>query len=264
MPAVDPSRLDKQVEYVMEAFAEPRRLRSRCLDVLEFYASRVRLARAETPGGTSRPLGVPVAVLRELERGLASAAEDDAYAAAMAAETLWATPVYEARLLAIGVLEGQPVEDLPGWVAGWAQTANDSLLLERLATGPLRRLRRIGGELFWSSLADYFDSREPAQVTVGLLALQDAVPELDTAELPRVFNLLIQAPSLRTGEAWRAQVAVLRETARRSPSEAARFLVDEMDRARPGAARLARQILDEFPPGHQEALRQSLRKVATS
>ena len=264
MPAVDTSRLDKQVGRVMEAFAEPSHLRSRCLDVLEFYASRVRHARAETPGGMSRSLGVPAAVLRELERGLASSADADAYAAAMAAETLWATPVYEARLLAIGLLERQPAENLPGWVASWALTANDSLLLERLASAPLRRLRRSGGEIFWTSLADYFESRQPAQVTIGLLALQDAVREVDAADLPRVFGVLSRAPSLPAGEAWRALVAVLRETARRSPSEAARYLVDEIERARPGAARLARQILNEFPPVQQEALRQSLRLAGKS
>ena len=263
MPAVDPSRLEKQVGRVLEAFSEPSRLRSRCLDVLEFYASRVRLSGGrEGPSGAGHSLGVPAPVLRELERGLRSSAAADAYAAAMAAETLWATPVQEARLLAIALLERQPVEDLPGWVRAWVQTADDSLLLERLACGPLRHLRQRNVGLFWETLASYFESRAPSQVTIGLLGLQDALADVDAAALPRVFALLSQAPPPQAGEAWRAHVALLRQAARRSPAEAARYLVDEIERARPGAARLTRQVMDEFSPRQQEAIRQALRLAA--
>ena len=259
MPAIDPSRLEKQVAGVMEAFAEPSRLRSRCLDVLEFYASRVRLSGGEGRTGAGRSLGVPAAVLRELERGLRASAAADSHAAAMAAEILWATAVQEARLLAIALLERQPVDELPSWVQAWVQTADDSLLLERLASGPLRHLRQEDLALFWQTLAVYLQSRAPSQVTIGLLALQDAVGGVDAGDLPRVFVLLSQAPPPQAGEAWRAQVAVLREAARRSPAEAARYLVDEIERARPGATRLTRQVINEFPPRQQEALRQSLR-----
>ena len=260
VPAIDPTRLEKQVGRVTEAFAEPSRLRRRCLDVLEFYASRVRQS-GEGGGrtGAGRSLGVPVAVLRELERVLRVSAAADSHAAAMAAEALWATPVQEARLLAIALLDRQPVDDLPSWVQAWVQTADDSLLLERLASGPLRHLRQDNLDLFWQTLAAYIQSRAPSQVTIGLLALQDAVAGVDAGDLPRVFALLAQAPPPQAGEAWRAQVEVLREIARRSPAEAARHLVDEIERGRPGSTRLTRQVLNEFPPRQQEALRQSLR-----
>jgi len=262
MPAIDPSRLEKQVRAVMEAFADPPRLRSRCLDVLEFYASRVRSSGGEGRRGAGRALGVPAAVLRELERGLRTAAAAEGHAAAMAAETLWTTSVQEARLLAIALLERQPVDDLPEWVRAWAQAADDALLLERLASGPLRLIRQSNADLFWRTLAACFESREPSQMTLGLLALQDAIARVDAADLPRLFALLTQAPPLQVGDAWRAHVAVLRETARRSPAEAARYLVDEIERGRPGAGRLARQVIEEFPTRQQEALRQSLRTHA--
>jgi hypothetical protein len=81
---------------------------------------------------------------------------------------------------------------------------------------------------------------------------------VDAADLPRLFGLLSLAPP-QAGEAWRAQVAILQGAARRSPAEAARYLVDEIESGSPGAARLARQILDDFPPRQRLALRKALR-----
>ena len=67
-----------------------------------------------------------------------------------------------------------------------------------------------------------------------------------------------------SGEAWRAYLEVVRAAARRSPPETARFLVDEIEHARPGATRLARQTLSDFPPRQREALRQALRLSDTA
>ena len=135
MPAVELSRLQRQIDHVTEVFGDPARLRPRCLDLLDFYAVRVRPGSSGGRTGTVRSLGVPAAVMRALQHALVGRADADSYAGAMAAETLWATPVMESRWLAISLLERQPVASLPDWMATWSETAEDPQLLERLAVG---------------------------------------------------------------------------------------------------------------------------------
>ncbi len=263
MPAVDLSRLDRQIDHVTEAFADPARLRSRCLDLLEFYASRVRQGSSGGRTGTVRSLGVPAAVIRAVERALCAQAEADPHAGAMAAETLWASPVMEARWLAVSLLEIQPQQSLPEWIVAWSESAEDPHLLERLAAGPMRGMWRSDSDRFWRAVAADLES-EGAPMTVGLLALREVIPDLAPADVPRIFELLAVAPAPQAGEAWRAYLDVLRAAARRSPPEAARFLVDEIERARPGATRLARQTQSDFPPREREALRDALRLSDTA
>jgi hypothetical protein len=201
---------------------------------------------------------VPAAVLRALEQRLRRAAEADPHAGAQAAETLWATSVMEARWLAVGLLELQPIEKQPDWVMDWSETAEDAQLLERLASGPLTRLRALDAEVFWTTVAAGLAADGPP-TTLALIALRDVLPNLDADELPRVFAELEAAPVPLAGEAWRAYVEVVQAAARRSPPETARFLVDEIENSRPGSTRLARQTLADFPPRQRESLRYALR-----
>jgi hypothetical protein len=263
MPAVELSRLQHQIDIVTEVFGDPARLRSRCLDLLEFYASRVRPGSSGGRTGTVRSLGVPPAVMRALEQGLRARAEADSYAGAMAAEVLWATPVMESRWLAVSLLERQPLTSLPDWIAAWSQTAEDPQLLERMAGGPMRRLWRDAPDLFWGTAAANL-AAEGGPTTVALLALEQIVPDLEPDDLPRVFAVLDAAPVPQAGEAWRAYLQVVRVAARRSPPETARFLVDEIEHARPGATRVTRQTLSDFPPRQRDALRQALRLSDTA
>ena len=258
MPAVELSRLEQQIGHVAEVFGDPARLRSRCLDLLDFYAVRVRPGSSGGRTGTVRSLGVPAAVMRALEQALVVRAEADPYAASMAAETLWTTPVMESRWLAISLLERQPLDSLPDWIATWSETAEDPHLLERLAIGPARRIWRDDPDLFWSTTAANLMSDGPP-TTVALLALEQILPDLNPDDLPRVFAVLEAAPVPAAGEAWRAYLEVVRVAARRTPHETARFLVDAIEHARPGATRSARQTLGDFPPRQREALRQALR-----
>jgi len=258
MPAVELSRLQHQLDHVTEVFGDPARLRSRCLDLLDFYAVRVRPGSSGGRTGTVRSLGVPAAVMRALQQALVGRADADSYAGAMAAETLWATPVMESRWLAISLLERQPLASLPDWIATWSETAEDPQLLERLAVGPQRRLWRGDPDLFWRAAADDLHA-DGAPTTVALLALEEIVPDLNPDDLPRVFAVLEAAPVPVSGEAWRAYLEVVRVAARRSPPETARFLVDQIEHARPGATRVARQTLSDFPPRQREALREALR-----
>lgn len=258
MPAVELARLERQIERLRRGFADSARLRREVLDLLEFYASRVRTGRTAGRTGVLRALGVPTAVMRAVETGLRAEARADRHAAAMAGESLWSIPIVEARWLAIALLEAQEASALPPWVEAWAQTADDPALLERLAGGPMRRLLADEPGLFWETVSAYLESRQVAPATVALLSLREAASSLDDGDLPRLFEVLAAAPPTLTGEAWRAQVDALRAVARRSGAETARFLVDEITRGRPGAPRLARQTLEAFPPREREQLRRAL------
>lgn len=261
MPAIDQARLEQQVADVVAAFDDPARLRHRVLDLLEFYASRVRPTSPAGRLGAVRSLGVPTPVMRAIENGWRPRAVSDRLAAAMAAETLWTAPVLEARLLAIALLREQSADQVPAWAEAWSHTAEDPVLLEALA-GCLQTLHRVDKEGFWAALARYLATPRGPEIVLGLRALESCGEALWAEEIPRALELLAGMHPPTAGEAWRAHVATLRALAQRSPPETARFLVDEMERARPGAGRLARQLLEDFPPLEQEALRRSLRLTA--
>jgi hypothetical protein len=263
MPAIDPSRLRHQIEHVAEAFADPARLRSRTLDLLEFYASRVRAGSGGGRTGTVRSFGVPVAVMRALQQALQERAQAEPHDGAMAAEMLWAVPVLEARWLAVALLESQHVLSLPGWIAAWAETADDPQLVARLAVGPMRRVWIDAPDLFWQSAAANLAGEGPA-TTVTLLALEHLLPGLAADDLPRLFTILEASAIPQAGEAWRAYLEMMRALVRRSPAETARFLVDAIEGSRPAAPRVARQLLAEFPTRQHEALREALRPGETT
>lgn len=262
MPAIDQARLDRQIQDVVAAFREPARFRHRVLDLLEFYASRIRPTAPGSGTASVRSLGVPVPVLRAVETALRGPAVEDRLAGAIAAETLWTAPIVEARLLAITLLEFQLSEEIPPWVEAWAQTAGDPVLLERLASGPVRMVRHHDPEQYWKAIRAYLASSHDAEVILGLRSLEASIEDLDAAEVPRAFEALAGLAPVEAGEPWRAHVAVVRALARRSPPETARFLVDQIEHAHLGAARMARQTLEAFPALEREALRRSLRLSA--
>ncbi|HSR48710.1 MAG TPA: hypothetical protein VLL77_12080 [Anaerolineales bacterium] len=262
MPAIDQARLDRQIQDIVAAFGDPARLRYRVLDLFEFYASRVRPATPASGAGVLPSLGVPAPVLRAVEAALRARALDDRLAAGMAAEALWTGPVVESRLVAITLLEIQPPEDLPPWVEAWAQTAGDASLLERLAGGPMRIVHRLAPERFWEATGANLASGHGAVVILGVRSLEASIDDMDAGELPRAFEALGGMTPPEAGEAWRAEVALVRALARRSPPETAQFLVDQIEQARPGATRIARQMLEAFPALERDALRRSLRLSA--
>jgi hypothetical protein len=261
MPAVRPAHLEAQLGEIEAAFQDPEGLLRRCLDLLEFYSSRVRQVSGAGRSGSLRSLEVPVTVVRELERRLLRSAAAHEHAAALAAERLWGTSLLETRLLGIALLTARPIDELPEWVAAWSQTADDGRLLERLAEGPLRRLGLERPELLWSTLAQYTAARSSRLTTLAWMALRAIIPHLDAADLPRLYDALAAAPAADAGEAWRARVGALEAAGRRSPAETARFLLDELDRGRPGTAQLLRQVLPSFPAREQAALRTALRRI---
>jgi hypothetical protein len=126
----------------------------------------------------------------------------------------------------------------------------------------MRRLWDGDPELFWATEAVHL-SLQGAAATVALLTLQQIIPALEADGLPRVLAVLGSAPVPTAGESWRAYLEVLRAAARRSPPETARFLVDEIERARPGAMRMARQLLADLPPSQRGAVRGALRLSET-
>jgi hypothetical protein len=259
LPAVDPERLRNQIGRVVAVFDDPPRFRFRCLELLEFYESRVRPTAFGSASVGIRALGVPTAVLRDLEAELRSAAEADTYAGAMNAETLWTAPVVEARLLAIAIVETQPASGISDWVGAWADTAEDPLLIDRLARGPLRSLHAADGLGYWSALRGYLESRSAPRVTLAMDSIGELAAELPDDELAEVFAALGAARLPGTGESWRALVEMMRRLAARTPAETAQHLIDAMAAARPNAARLARQTLDAFPGRQRQALRRELR-----
>ena len=71
MPAIDLSRLSREVDRLRSAFASPGDVVRGAVDVLDFYAERARRPSAvPAPEDRGRSLDVPAPVLRAIGIGL--------------------------------------------------------------------------------------------------------------------------------------------------------------------------------------------------
>ena len=260
MAAIDPARLEREVRELEQHFSEPAALRREVLALLDFYANRAR-----RPGASSAAsdvpcsFGVPRPVLHSMRKVLRQRAADDPGGAMAAADALWETGYREARLLAAGIVGSQRGGTVADWVEAHAPHCDDSVALAELAGAGLSGWRKSDVSAFLERVATWMEGQGPRLQSLAMSALTAAVEDTSFEHLPALLTRLEGKAGKARGEAKRAMVSLVRSMARRSPPEAARFLLDEMERGTPGASRLAASVLEAFPEAQRRRLASALR-----
>lgn len=256
MPAIDPSRLDREIQRILASLSDPPGLNRGVLDLLETYAERTR--RPGQIAGSHRVIGVERPVMRSLARSLRAATAGRPALAWPVVEALWESGYRESQVLASEILGGQCDERIPEWAQGKALTCDDIVVRTSLARDGLACWRRENATESLGRIADWMDSVEEGLRAFALLALQAAVEDPDFKDLPSAFQLLHGVVGEAHGETQRALYGVVRSLAQRSPPETARFLLDELTSESVEARRMVQRSLHSFPPRQRSLLKRAL------
>lgn len=259
MPAIDPARLDKQIDEVVAFILEPDEVARRCLDLLDYYADRTRRVRA-TAFDVSPSLGVPGPVLRSLAGRLRSAVEHLPDGGLNLADQLWQGQFREVMMLAAVVVGGRSGEQAADWLETAASRCSDPEVLASLASDGTEAWRRSAPQTFQTRAEVWLRSGNQRLMTLALLALRAGVIDDPGLSVLAVLDILEGRMVRLRGSARRAYVELIRGTIDRSPQEVARFLADEVRQAQGAAAvrRTLRACLDAFPPYEREGLEKIL------
>jgi hypothetical protein len=259
MPAIDPLRLEREIDQLVEAIDDPIAIRRESLDLLAFYADRTRRsASAKGARGSTKSFGVPRPVLRILGHALHQRAPKKPVAALAAADSLWQAGYRETQFMAAALLGGLKGDEVPAWAEEHVGGCKDYAALQELAERGLAGWRTGSREDFLSRASVWLETTNARLRGLALLALAVEVATPTFEDLPSVFRMARgQADSVR-GETRQALFALVRALAQRSPPETARFLLDDLPDGGAGTRRLVREVLTEFPPRHRAALRKAL------
>jgi len=226
MPAIDPSRLARQVADLQAVAADPAELTQAVAKLLDEYVDRTHRLPLEDST-------VPAPVHRAVLHALVGALEDDDEAVARAAAALWrATPIASKSLAAslIGSCPGRSAADL---AEAWAAEAVPPGVIQLLGEVGLTSWRRMHPSEFLQRAEGWLaDSRR----LLAFYGLRAAVLEPEFEDLPAVFRLLDGIGGRVRGESKRAFGLLIKALASRSANETAQFLVEQAEAGTPGTA----------------------------
>jgi hypothetical protein len=265
MPAIQPARLRKQVQRLLETFDQPDIFVSLLHELLEFYADRtLRSSQVIEAAPLLNSYRVPKPVMRFIERDLAASIVAQPEAAFNLADALWNQRWLETRLLALTILGRLPTSNpdlISERVREWGSSCKEEKVLKALASDGVQRLRKEQREDFIRLLEDWYSSGELPQVLLGLRSTPDLLKDKKFDNLPLIFRWvgpLVRDVDLEFKEDLRE---VMRYLIRRSPQETAFFIRQALASAHDGkTARMLRPVVDEFPEEMKASLIQEIRE----
>ncbi len=266
MPAIDLTRLQKQIGELVSAFSEPAAFLKTLHEILGFYERRAyRPNRELMPKTFMRSYNLPAQVLTLIEIGLKQPASLYQEEALRLAQALWQDPYYEARVLAAGILGHLPAElsgETLALIEEWISAPLDRAALQTLLEkGSLPA--RLAGTWF-PFVEKLLSSPSTRAQSVGLLALAKDLEQRPLTKYTGIFNLI--RPFLQAGEeSLELNLSLVVKTlAQRTPNETAYFLKQVLaDSSDSGIERRIRGYLEFFPPDAAAGLLKSVKNHAS-
>ncbi|MGB2896147.1 MAG: DNA alkylation repair protein [Anaerolineales bacterium] len=260
MPAVNPENLSRRIESVLLLLGEPRRFARACNELLEFYADRTKRRKA-TLGqvATARVLRVSRPVLRTLCNEIQHFKHEEKTDWLEAAELMWNTGVREGRFVAACLLNRAAQENAPIYAEAWAEACEDVVALERLASNGLSVWREQEPDVFIQVLKRWIDDHRLQVRHLALLSITSVSRDSTFDKyLPDAFRMLHGITAKVRGESIQSLYKLMRQLAKRSSAETAKFLLDESKAGHPGAKRLIRNTIESLPGNYHEAINRAL------
>jgi hypothetical protein len=259
MPAIDPERLKKQVDNLLDVVSDPVELKRGCVELLDFYADRTLKSIAVGKANvTYRAFGAPKPLMRALSVGLRNRLEEQPTSSFPAAAALWEAGYRETRVLASAILGELNGEEVPGWAETWALECDDQITLRELANQGLASWRKAYPTTFLKRVEIWLGSTQKKLRSLALLALQSAVEDPSFEDLPTVFRFLDGTTGRFRGVLFHDLNRLIIALARRSPPEAARFLMDELARGSRVTKRMVQNTMENFPIRQRDLLERAL------
>lgn len=255
MPAIDLSRLEREVQHLQSLSDSPAELARATLDVLGFYAERTRRPSAALSAEKQgRSLVVPAPVLRAIGAGLQKQAAVHPESGWPIADALWDTELRETRILACWVLSGFGDDRVAEWVEHRAAGLDDPPVMKAVVDRAFLNWRALSGKDYIDQIERWLASSRSVLHALGLRALQAGLEMPELEDMHRAFKALAGLPRPVRGDARSALADLLETLANCSPAETTRFLLEGIEADLPGIERLARSLLDSLPLPQRERL----------
>jgi len=269
VPAINLTRLRKQVNQLSEYFDQPEIFASLLHDLLDSYADRsYRHGQSGTPPPLSPSYKVPKPVLRHILTVLTPLIESQPEQAFALCDELWQESYVEVRTLAaliLGLIPPGYSDEVLNRIEIWSTADIEEQVLTTLMKDGLANVRKGSPDSLITIIETWLNSPEAISKQMGFRALSPLLAYPDFDNLPVFYRLL--TPYLRSASSdLRPYVLeVIKSLARRSPTETAYFLRQNLEISdNRDTAWMIRNSIGEFPESSQEALRDALRGTLES
>jgi hypothetical protein len=260
MPAVNPRRLSRELDSLVDLIGDPDETARACLNLLDLYADRTRRPTLTTTADLARKFGAPGPVIRELSHRLAQSARTLPDEGERLAGVLWNAGYRETRLAAAAIYAQRADEQVPAWVEARARECRDSVVLKALAAQSLRAWCESDIDAFLDWVWHWLDDADSRLHRVALLSLGEALRRPAFPLEPRIFQALNTRLDDLTDGSRRALGDLLRLMAGRSPAETAKLLEDHLKDAHRHRHLLTvvKGVLPHFPQRQRSLLEATL------
>ena len=264
MAAIDLTRLNKQIETLKEAFAQPAEFRLQLHAVLQFYHRYAhRKQKDSVPISFMQAYDLPEQILPQIANGLSLRARQDVNETLAVVDELWLDDHFEARDLAAHLIGQVPVsasQEIYQRLTQWVSVPTDRAVVRSIFTKSSQRLRAEAPKGWVDFVGSLLASSSERAQNHGLYALSLLATQSDSDDLPQFFHWIrpfIQSDQNLIQSNLSLAVAAL---ARRSPTETAYILKEVMsDTDGSGIERRVRSYLPFFEAELGQSLQNSLR-----
>lgn len=264
MPAIDLTKLDKQINDLASSFDNPAEFRVKLHDLLSYYHLYARKpSKEKLPKSFMRHYEIPDQVIRQIELGLKPCITARPQQSLDLARELWKDDYFESRHLAAYLL-GQLGPDQAAFVQTtletWLDQSLDHAVLDTLLNNATRSLRASSTQEWDRFLGKLLDSRSERLQYAGLLALAADLPKRPLTAFIFVYKAL--RPFFQSSEAKIHELLyqIVEILAKRNPSETVYFLKQVLAETNQHAIeRQMRRFIPFFNPDQAASLRESIR-----
>ncbi len=265
MPAIQPTRLKKQVSALASKFNQPALFVRELRAILDLYTDHTqRPGQSGEPSPLIATYKVPPPVMRQVWHEILPLAKKHPADVLPLCDALWAEQNYDLKLLAarlLGQVAVEPSNPVIDRLNSWVSQGLDKLILDGLFDYGLARLQQEALGKLMDLISIWMDSQKFTTQQAGLRALLPLINQYGTENLPTIFRIL--TPYLRvTPTRLRPDIiTVLTALVHSSPAETSYVLRQNLSAPdNPDTAWLIRQVLGEFPEEAQTSLRLVLKE----
>lgn len=264
MPAIQLTRLKKQIQELRVDWADPVKFHQELTALLEFYADPThRTGQSAEPVTLLKSYQVPPPLIRQIVLGVSDLITSRPTYSLQICDRLWADSAYEPRLLAIhflGLIPGLESE-IAARTGQWLQGANDAKLVEAMFDVGVAGLAARRPEAFQELVESWLAQEQVFYQAIGLRALETLIHVPDFENFPPCFRMITPLMRRALPELRPELSDVLTALGERSPAETAYFFLDLMEAPISNETGLLIRLgLESLPPEQKQRVRARLRE----
>lgn len=263
MPAVNPSRLQNQIEEVLIDFTNPVAFHRHLQGLFSLYANRtLQIGQSPEPAPMMPRYHLPQPLKRQLQMAIRPYLEKDPQTALEVADELWKDNFFEVKQFAIVILGNISVESpdpIIKRLESWMSPELDDRLKSELMSDGTAKLQKNFPSTWEKLIQSLLDQKDPKMIGLGIQGLIEGLKRTKFENFPLVFRLVspvIQKPHAVNMEKLED---LIRTLIHQSPTETAFFLKQTLSLSQSNETkRLLKRCLPLLPEKDRQELKSSL------